>query len=244
MQLVFKPRRRTLILQRTYVVCLSREFGFSPVMINAGPASSSFFFTLSSPLLRRGDTYGRDPPPGCLLILHSPFTQHAWRSAAGRAADVLRSGDRGLCPERCLPSRGVHPARSCLQAQHPAFSSLWAALGCTCFGQDRLCPHPMGMGSLLLRVLLDAFIPSPVPDRLHSATSEHLSWDLELSRAVLLFFLSPSNPYPPAAPPAGPRTAQPSQGPYQVLPKDQIQQPRRKPPILAVVYNGSVRSPF
>ena len=129
MQLVFKTRRRTLILQRTYVVCLSREFGFSPVMINAGPASSSFFFTLSSPLLRRGDTYGRDPPPGCLLILHSPFTQHAWRSAAGRAADVLRSGDRGLCPERCLPSRGVHPARSSSQLLAGTAPSLLFSLG-------------------------------------------------------------------------------------------------------------------
>lgn len=79
----------------------------------------------------------------------------------------------------------------------------------------------MGIGSLLLRVLLDAFIPSLVPDRLHSATSEHLSWDLELSRAVLLFCLSPSNPYPPAAPPAGPRTVSgPSQGPDTTAPQE------------------------
>lgn len=144
-------------------------------------------------------------PPAGLRMSSGPVTEGSVPSA--------------VCP----PEAFILPAAalSCLQAQHPAFSSLWAALGCTCFGQDRLCPHPMGIGSLLLRVLLDAFIPSPVPDRLHSATSEHLSWDLELSRAVLLFFLSPSNPYPPAAPPAGPRTVSgPSQGPDTTAPQE------------------------
>lgn len=102
-----------MILQRSYVMCLIREFGFSPVMIYAGSAASSFFFNLSPPLLRREETYGHDPPLGCLLILLSPCTQHAWCSAAGRAADVPGSGDSSqLCPERCLPSRGVHPACS------------------------------------------------------------------------------------------------------------------------------------
>lgn len=61
-QLVCKSQSKILILQHSYVICLIRESGFIPVMINADPLFLVFGFLLNSSLFKRGENFGHNLP--------------------------------------------------------------------------------------------------------------------------------------------------------------------------------------
>lgn len=68
-QLVCKSQSEILILQHSYVICLIRESGFIPVMINAEYIFIVFGFLLNCSLFRRGENFGHDLPCVCQMFL-------------------------------------------------------------------------------------------------------------------------------------------------------------------------------
>lgn len=163
MQLVFKSRYETLILQHSYVMCLIIESGFTPVMIHAESAAPVFFcFLLNSSLLRRGETFGHNLPRVRLLFLLPPAYSTAYSAvpltelqmSLGLASQGLLH-NAGLChyssSSRCVSCLQL---RSCWQAHCPVpVASLQAVLCHTCFKGKSLHTDPLCLSSQLLRML-------------------------------------------------------------------------------------------
>lgn len=163
MQLAFKQQCKTLILQHSYVMCLIRESGLTPAMINTESASLVVFcFPLNPSLFRSGETFGHDLPCVRLLFLLPPV--YSTMYSAVPLMELHMS--LGLASQRLLHSAGLcrYPSSSrgasclqlysCSQARRPVLiASFHAALCHMCFKGESLHTDPMCMSSQLLCVL-------------------------------------------------------------------------------------------
>lgn len=169
MQLVCKSQSKILILQHSYVICLIRESGFIPVMINAEYIFLVFAFLLNPSLFRRGENFGHDLPCVCqlffLALIYSTVPLIDLQMSLGLVSQGILH-NTGLCPQpfssRCVPCLQLY---SC--SKHTSLSSSLLSMQCCTTSslkvkvsiQSNLHEQSASLPPLV------AFIPPPVLDQ-------------------------------------------------------------------------------